>query len=68
MSNEDTKLITFRAPTNIVDNFDTLIKLKRSTRTSQLVEFMDTYIREEFKRIEESNRINDFISNIKSQG
>ena len=68
MDNDDNKkLITFRAPREIVDNFDGLVKLKRASRTSFLVEFMDNYIREEFKRMKESDEINQFITELRGR-
>ena len=42
-SNDGTKLITFRAPNSIVNDFDLLIKFKRRSRTSCLVGFMDHF-------------------------
>ena len=62
-----TKLITFRVPNSVVSDFDELIKFKRGSRTSYLVGFMDNFVREEFKRLEESNRINEFIHNIRNR-
>lgn len=64
---KDTKLITFRVPNSVVSDFDELIKFKRGSRTSYLVGFMDNFVREEFKRLEESNRINEFIHNIRNR-
>lgn len=66
-SDEDTKLITFRVPNSIVNDFDELVKFKRGSRTSYLVGFMDNFIRNEFKRLEESNRVNEFIHSIRSR-
>jgi len=63
----DTKLITFRVPNSVVSDFDELVKFKRGSRTSYLVGFMDNFVREEFKRLEESNRINEFIHNIRNR-
>jgi len=63
-NDKDTKLITFRVPNSVVSDFDELVKFKRGSRTSYLVGFMDNFVREEFKRLEESNRINEFIHNI----
>ena len=65
-SNDGTKLITFRAPNSIVNDFDQLIKFKRGSRTSYLVGFMDHFNRSEFNRMKESNRINEFINGIRS--
>ena len=62
-----TKLVTFRVPNSVVHDFDELIKFKRGSRTSYLVGFMDNFVREEFKRLEESNRINEFIHNIRNR-
>ena len=68
MENDDnTKLITFRAPRETVDNFDVLIKLKRASRTAVLVEFMNNYLREEFSRMKESDEINQFISEMRGK-
>ena len=63
-SNDGTKLVTFRVPNSIVNDFDQLIKFKRGSRTSYLVGFMDYFIRSEFNRMKESNRINEFINGI----
>ena len=65
-SNDGTKLVTVRAPNSIVNDFDQLIKFKRRSRTSYLVEFMDHFNRSEFNRMKESNRINEFINGIRS--
>lgn len=66
-NDKDTKLITFRVPNSVVSDFDELVKFKRGSRTSYLVGFMDNFVREEFKRLEESNRINEFIQNIRNR-
>lgn len=66
-NDKDTKLITFRVPNSVVSDFDELVKFKRGSRTSYLVGFMDNFVREEFKRLEESNRINEFIHNIRNR-
>lgn len=63
----DTKLVTFRVPFHLVNDFDELVKFKRGTRTSYLVGMMDTFIRNEVKRLKETNRINEFISDIKNR-
>tara|TARA_R110000822_G_scaffold87957_2_gene204141 strand:- start:811 stop:1212 length:402 start_codon:yes stop_codon:yes gene_type:complete len=67
VSDNDTKLVTFRVPFHIVNNFDELVKFKRGTRTSYLVGMMDTFIRSEVKRLKETNRINEFISDIRER-
>ena len=64
---KDTKLVTFRVPNSIVGDFDQLVKFKRGSRTSYLVGFMDNFIREEFKRLEETNRVNELIQNIRNR-
>ena len=64
---DDTKLVTFRVPFHLVNDFDELVKFKRGTRTSYLVGMMDTFIRNEVKRLKETNRINEFISDIKNR-
>ena len=63
----DTKLVTFRVPYHLCNDFDELVKFKRGTRTSYLVGMMDTFIRNEVDRLKESNRINEFISDIKNR-
>ena len=63
--NDGTKLITFRVPNSIINDFDELVKFKRGSRTSYLVGFMDHFIRSEFNRMKESNRINEFINGIR---
>ena len=63
----DTKLVTFRVPFHLVNDFDELVKFKRGTRTSYLVGMMDTFIRSEVKRLKETNRINEFISDIRER-
>jgi len=65
--NDDTKLVTFRVPNSIVNDFDEMVKFKRGSRTSYLVGFMDKFVRTEFKRLEETKRVNDFIHSIKRQ-
>lgn len=62
--NQQYKLVTVRVPNHIVADFDQLVKFKRGSRTSYGVGLMDTFIRNEIKRLEESNRINEFISDI----
>ena len=63
--NDGTKLINFRVPNSIINDFDELVKFKRGSRTSYLVGFMDHFIRSEFNRMKESNRINEFINGIR---
>jgi len=64
---QNTKLVTFRVPNSIVSDFDELVKFKRGSRTSYLVGFMDQFVRSEFKRLEESNRVNEFIHNVRNR-
>ena len=62
---KELKLVTFKVPNHICNDFDELVRFKRGSRTSYLVSLMDTFIRNEMKRLEESNRINEFISDLK---
>ena len=58
------KLINFNVPKYLIKNFDTLVKFKRVSRTSMLIQLMETYIRTEQQRLKEDNSLNHLISDI----
>ena len=55
------KLINFNVPKYLIKNFDTLVKFKRVSRTSMLIQLMETYIRTEQQRLKEDNSLNHLI-------
>lgn len=58
------KLINFNVPKYLIKNFDTLVKFKRVSRTSMLIQLMETYIRTEQQRLKEDDSLNNLISDI----
>ena len=63
----DTKLVTLRVPNYLCNDFDQIVKFKRGTRTSYLVNLMESFVVSEVKKIKETNRINEFISDIQKR-
>ncbi|MCH1465364.1 MAG: hypothetical protein L7W39_06665 [Alphaproteobacteria bacterium] len=57
----DHKLINFNVPNYLIKNFDNLVKLKRVSRTSMLVQLMETYCRSEQRRLKEDNILNQMV-------
>ena len=58
------KLINFNVPKYLIKNFDTLVKFKRVSRTSMLIQLMETFIRTEQQRLKEDDSLNHLISDI----
>ena len=63
----DTKLVTLRVPNYLCNDFDQIVKFKRGTRTSYLVKLMESFVVSEVNKIKETNRINEFISDIQKR-
>ena len=63
----DTKLVTLRVPNYLCNDFDQIVKFKRGTRTSYLVNLMESFVVSEVNKIKETNRINEFISDIQKR-
>ena len=63
----DTKLVTLRVTNYLCNDFDQIVKFKRGTRTSYLVNLMESFVVSEVNKIKETNRINEFISDIQKR-
>ena len=59
------KMVTFNVPNHLVNNFDELRKFKRLSRTSTLINLMESFVREEILKLEKDNTINKFILDMK---
>lgn len=59
------KLVNFNVPHYLITNFDEVVKFKNVSRTSMLIRLMESYVRSEFNRLEEDNKINQLIMNVK---
>ena len=59
------KMVTFNVPNHLVNNFDEVRKFKRLSRTSTLINLMESFVREEIGKLKEDNSINKFIMDMK---
>jgi len=59
------KLINFNVPNYLITNFDELVRFKRISRTSMLIRLMESYVRSEFDRLKEDDKINHLIRDVK---
>ncbi len=57
----DVKMVTMNAPTTLLDNFDELRKFNRQSRTSTIISLMKQYVREEYAKLKEDNKLNHLI-------
>ena len=65
--NSEFKLINFNVPKYLIKNFDNMVKFKRVSRTSILIGMMESYLRNEYRRIKEDNQLNDLIVDIEKR-
>lgn len=61
------KLINFNVPQYLIKNFDNLVRFKRVSRTSMLIQLMETYIRSERKLLEEDDGLNVLINDVENR-
>ena len=61
------KLVNFNVPKYLISNFDNLVRFKRISRTSMLIQLMETYIRKEKKLLEEDNDLNLMIKDVEKR-
>lgn len=61
----DYKLINFNVPNHLINSFDEMVKFKRVSRTSCLVGLMESWLRHEVKKLEEDNKLNHLIRDMK---
>ena len=61
---EDFKLINFRVPNYLINNFDNFVRFKRVSRTSMLIHLMESYLRTESKQMKEDGSFNQMIHTI----
>ena len=66
-SYDDKKTVNFLAPLHILNSFDTLVKANGTSRTSMIVAFMKSYIKEQLEEIEDINAIDEKITQIKKR-
>jgi len=64
LQNSSSKLINFNVPNYLITNFDNLVKFKQMSRTSVLIQLMDSFIRNERKQIEEDGNLNELIVDV----
>jgi len=60
----DFKLVNFKVPNYLIQNFDNLVRFKRVSRTSMLIHLMENYIRNEKQNMETDDSLNELIVNI----
>lgn len=61
----DYKLINFNVPNHLINSFDEMVKYKRVSRTSQLIGLMERWLRNEVKQMEEDNKFNHLVMDMK---
>ena len=66
-SSSDFKLINFNVPKYLIQNFDTLVRFKRVSRTSMLVHLMENYLRSEQQKLKEDKHLNDLVTHLNQQ-
>lgn len=60
----DFKLVNFKVPNYLIQNFDNLVRFKRVSRTSMLIHLMENYIRTEKQNMETDDVLNELIIDI----
>lgn len=58
-------LVNFNIPNHLKHNFDELVKYKRTSRTSVINGLIEMYCRQEYKRLEDDDKINRLILDMK---
>lgn len=60
----DFKLVNFKVPNYLIQNFDNLVRFKRVSRTSMLIHLMENYIRTEKQNMKTDDVLNELIIDI----
>ena len=60
----DFKLVNFKVPNYLIQNFDNLVRFKRISRTSMLIHLMEHYIRTEKQNMKADDGLNELIIDI----
>ena len=61
------KLINFNVPNYLIIKFDSLLKLKKVSRTSMLLNLMETYLRDELTLMKNDNELSESFKKIKDK-
>lgn len=61
----DYKLVNFNVPNHFINSFDEMCKFKRISRTHILNRLMEVWLRNEVKQLEEDNKFNHLIRDMK---
>ena len=61
---DDFKLVNFKVPNYLIQNFDNLVRFKRVSRTSMLIHLMEHYIRSEKQNMKTDDSLNELIVDI----
>ena len=63
----DYKLVNFNVPKYLIENLDNMVRFKRMSRTSYLIQLIEQSLITEKKRIEEQGKLNFLIKNIEEK-
>ena len=61
------KLINFNVPNYLIIKFDSLLKFKKVSRTSMLLNLMETYLRDELTLMKNDNELSESFKKIKDK-
>ena len=61
------KLINFNVPNYLIIKFDSLLKFKKVSRTSMLLNLMETYLRTELTLMKNDNELSESFKKIKDK-
>ena len=61
------KLINFNVPNYLIIKFDSLLKFKKVSRTSMLLNLMETYLRNELTLMKNDNELSESFKKIKDK-
>ena len=63
----DYKLVNFNVPKYLIENLDNMVRFKRMSRTSFLIQLIEQSLITEKKRIEEQGKLNFLIKDIEEK-
>ncbi len=63
----DYKLVNFNVPKYLIENLDNMVRFKRMSRTSYLIQLIEQSLITEKKRIEEQGKLNFLIKDIEEK-
>ena len=66
-TNMNSSSITFYCPNHLKNSFDELVRFKRISRTSIINYLMENWMRTEYQKLKDDEKITDLIENVKQK-